>query len=358
MTGRDKDAIVWLAEAQRLGKETTALVEQLQALTPQTGTFPILDLTKQIEATCVMSKWQEMATALNRQFAPVLEVEKRYRDAMLALPNWAFELPQIDWDWKVMDWPTVDPLWAKWQAPETAAFCTINDKMLAWTNAFQGVQAAFEDPDLTVAKCKRIEEAGWLPHYTAPSEKVDELGDDIEALDAALAGHYAQHWPEVEAAFLEHLDGYAVDDQAKGAFRQALHLHAQGAHTFCIRGLFPEIERIARLELHGGALLQIASLHGLRKAAGELGPWETDPGGWPGMRLYSKLAHHLYARVTTPEELAAVAQDPVPNRHAALHGLVSYSEAKNSINLLIMADFIFQVFTALKAEVDDAEQAA
>jgi len=334
MVGKDKGPLAWLAEAQRLGRETTALGAQLRALTPPTVAFPIDDLP-QIDWGPKLMDWPKID------------------------PLWAkWQAVAVDPVWAKWQTATVDPLWAKWQAPELAAFRAFNDQMLATANLFQDMWAAFEDPDLTMARCEWIEEAGWLPHYTAPSEKIDEAGGDIEALDAALARHYAEHWPEVEAALLEHLEGYAVDDQAKDAFRQALQLHAQGAHTFCIRGLFPEIERIARLELHGGALLQIASLHELRKAAAALGPWETDPGGWPGLRLYSKLARHLYARVTTPEELEVVAKDPVPNRHAALHGLLAYSEPKNSINLLIMADFIFQVFTALKAAPEDISAAA
>ncbi|MFI4977020.1 MAG: hypothetical protein ACHP84_21010 [Caulobacterales bacterium] len=37
--------------------------------------------------------------------------------------------------------------------------------------------------------------------FGAPSAKVD-YAVDIEALDAALERHYAENWPEVEAAFL------------------------------------------------------------------------------------------------------------------------------------------------------------
>ncbi len=42
------------------------------------------------------------------------------------------------------------------------------------------------------------------------------------------------------------------------------------------------------------------------------------------------------------------AQDPVPNRHAAVHGLVSYSSMQNSLNTIFMADYIFQVISFLK----------
>lgn len=45
---------------------------------------------------------------------------------------------------------------------------------------------------------------------------------------------------------------------------------------------------------------------------------------------------------------------PAPNRHAALHGFLPYDTAKNSINMLVMADFLFQVICALKAQQQEA----
>jgi hypothetical protein len=52
--------------------------------------------------------------------------------------------------------------------------------------------------------------------------------------------------------------------------------------------------------------------------------------------------------------LAAVADDPVPNRHAALHGLLPYAAQKHSMNMLIVADFLFQVICTVKRSAADA----
>jgi hypothetical protein len=46
--------------------------------------------------------------------------------------------------------------------------------------------------------------------------------------------------------------------------------------------------------------------------------------------------------------IEAIACDPVPNRHAALHGLVAYDSLKCSIGTLVMADFLFRVICAVK----------
>jgi len=88
----------------------------------------------------------------------------------------------------------------------------------------------------------------------------------------------------------------------------------------------------------------------LSEAVGELGPSEFAMPGVSGIRLYTKLADHLYKQVRTPDEVAAARLDPVPNRHAVLHGRVSYATLKSSLNMLIMADFIFDAISKIKSQ--------
>ncbi len=38
----------------------------------------------------------------------------------------------------------------------------------------------------------------------------------------------------------------------------------------------------------------------------------------------------------------------MPNRHAALHGYVTYASARSSFNMLVMVDFVFAAVTAIK----------
>ena len=44
----------------------------------------------------------------------------------------------------------------------------------------------------------------------------------------------------------------------------------------------------------------------------------------------------VYTNVFTKESLEIVRQDPVPNRHAAMHGLVVYSTPQNSLNMIFV----------------------
>jgi hypothetical protein len=49
------------------------------------------------------------------------------------------------------------------------------------------------------------------------------------------------------------------------------------------------------------------------------------------------------------ENLAKISGDSIPNRHAAIHGYVSYDSAQSSLNAIFITDYIFQVIQAAKA---------
>jgi hypothetical protein len=83
---------------------------------------------------------------------------------------------------------------------------------------------------------------------------------------------------------------------------------------------------------------------------------EIEPRGYFGLALFTRLTEHLYVHIgDSKTKLARMALDPVPNRHAAIHGLVVYSSFKNSLNTLFMTDYIFQVIDALKRNAAKAE---
>lgn len=199
------------------------------------------------------------------------------------------------------------------------------------------------------AKCERLEEAGWLPHWSSPFEALEATALDAEAVHALVADHYRSEWPSLAAEFDRRGQGYSIDDEAKAAFREGLVAHGTGLFRCAPRLLFPELERVARSALHGGALDRVASQARLREAIGSLTPADLSDSGVYGLRLYGKLTEHLYENVKDDAALARVQADPVPNRHAAVHGLVAYNSAKSSMNAIIMADYLFQAISTLKA---------
>ena len=195
-------------------------------------------------------------------------------------------------------------------------------------------------------RTEQIEAAGWLAHYTTPWAEIDAVLDDPAQVSSVLERHYSDNWRAVRREFTNRLRFYDVDDEAKSLFREALSTHRRGHYRSCIRALFPEIERLVRLELP--PVTRRGPDQALMAAAEELDVTQTEPGGWYAAQLFEKLETQLYAQVRTDDEVAAAAAFSVPARHGATHGRVVYSSMRHSINALIMADYVFQVISAIK----------
>jgi hypothetical protein len=228
----------------------------------------------------------------------------------------------------------------------------ISDFQKRLPQIFTAVQAFAENFERTVgplvryhAKIQRIEKAGWLPHYTLP---MDLISDDEGNVSAVIEHHYRTNWTDIQQQFLKSIDTLNLDNEAKAAFSEALCAHEHGLYRATCRVLFPEIERLARIELLGGSAENIASLKELQDAAGELGLSEMVVPGLAGFALYRRLAEHMYLPVRTAEEIEKFDRDSVPNRHASIHGRVVYKTFQHSINMLVMADFLLNAIATIK----------
>ncbi len=193
-----------------------------------------------------------------------------------------------------------------------------------------------------------LDEAGWLPHHSMPFGRMEECADDVGAVQELLCRHYQERWSDVCRDIEARLAEYDIDDEAKATFVEALNAHEAGFHRSVCRVLMPEIERVSRVELYKGRLKGIASLPLLRELAGRLPITAVEPGGFLALNLFRRLSEHLYEDVWDEDSRRRFAEDPVPNRHAAVHGLVVYSSMQNSLNAIFMADFIFQAIGILK----------
>lgn len=202
----------------------------------------------------------------------------------------------------------------------------------------------------TARRTEALDAAGWLPHYTTPFDLTDAAGGDADELRRAIEAHYVDSWKEVRAKIESQLESYGVDSESKETFREALYAHESGLYRCVCRVVFPEVERVARVELHGNDIKKkIDSQPLLRKLAGELTPTDIEPKGYYGMILFRRLREHLYETVRTQEQQSRFENDPVPNRHAAVHGLVSYSSMQHSLNAIFMTDYVLQVISFLKS---------
>ncbi len=198
-------------------------------------------------------------------------------------------------------------------------------------------------------RCEAIESTGWMAHPSSPFWLIEEdelAGDDLVR---AVEGHYREEWEAVAAGMQARVDACLIDDEAKATFAEALAAHSAGLFRCAPRLLFPELERVARKELHGGAMNKMASQLGLQEAVGSLTPMQMAWSGTAGLRFYRKLTEHMYANLRDEDAVRSIAADPVPNRHATVHGYVSYAVPNASFNAMAGTEYLFMAISALKA---------
>lgn len=223
-------------------------------------------------------------------------------------------------------------------------------------NTIKSIKLAATVPNAQIIKkfaqigrdIKLMEDAGWLPHYTTPFELIDNCEDNPAKLDKELTEYYQANWRSIRETIHQRFEIYEIDREAKSTFSEALDAHGAGLYRCVSRVLFPEIERISRIEFHENQITQITSQHELRKLAEELTLDDTEPRGYFGFMLFKCLTEHLYDYVENNIKREKISNNPVPNRHAVVHGLITYSSFTNSLNTLFIVDFIFQIFSFIE----------
>lgn len=292
-----------------------------------------------------MQERVRLAREHQRLFASTLALRERLLPTISLIPP---ELLRIQRQWKEMS-IQLSPVFAELNRSATMFAQTFAPALESFRKSAELFKPIFEEFYRREAEARRIEGAGLLPHWTTPFEELEdpELAD--EEVAHILKRHYVEGWPAVRAAFAERVAEYDIDDDAKAAFIEALDSHGAGHFRSTVAFLFNEIERVVRHELYGGTPGGIASLPKLHDLAGDMYPTDIKPNGAAGMRLFRRLVDHLYVQVKTDEDVARMKADPVPNRHAATHGLVIYNSRQNSLNTIIMTDYVFQVITLAKA---------
>lgn len=211
-------------------------------------------------------------------------------------------------------------------------------RLQEWSAAAAPHLKAFHEWNRTV---DALNEVGWLPYHSAPFHYVEECGDDLALLDSHFSDYYRTRWNEIRNDMKSRVADYHIDDEARATFREALSAHEAGHYRCVCRVLFPEIERM----IGAG---RVGSKQMLKELTGT-----GDLAGFAfrerfGYVLFGRLVNHAYEPVNDENEREGFEQDPVPNRHAAMHGLVPYSTHKHSVNMLILTDYVFRILPPIK----------
>lgn len=199
-------------------------------------------------------------------------------------------------------------------------------------------------------QAKLLEQTGWLPHETTPFDLLDKHDNSsLEELSQNIEDYYLMNWPIIKDIILGRINSYLIDVDAKDALRESLNCHGYGMYQSVCRNLFPEMERVSRIELHNGNLAsKVTSQELLRKTAGSMHLSGIGLNGYLACQLFGCLDEHLYLHVRSESERDKIKDKTTPNRHAVIHGLVSYRSHQNSINTIIMCDFVFKIIHSLK----------
>ena len=235
----------------------------------------------------------------------------------------------------------------------------VDEFMEPLRRTFKEAQPHLEVIQRQAEAVKVLEASGWLPHDTTPFSVLDDGKADPIEVDRMITDFYATNWEGIECAIEEKLEMYEIDSEAKDAFREALTAHRHGLYRSVCRLLFPELERLSWLELHGGVTpTKVTSQHKLIERVGRftLPELEIGMGGLFTFSLFKTLKKHLYAKAEGIARLQELEVTDVPNRHACVHGLVVYKTAKNSLNTIFMADFLFWVIHAIKQHDTEAAE--
>ncbi len=212
------------------------------------------------------------------------------------------------------------------------------------------------------SQLREMSEAGWLPHHTTPLDLIANSGGDAGAVRSKLSEYYIQNWCDVRKAIEYQIEGYNVDEDAKATLREALDAHEYGLYRSVCRLLFPEIDRLLRVEIFGRRTGRQSYRAIVEKLVSDKTLDDFLPGGWYDFdylghltkamreRSVSKFDDRIFGIFNPVEEtdLQRLEQDPIPNRHAAMHGYISYSSPQNSLNTIFFADYIFRLISTFR----------
>jgi hypothetical protein len=211
--------------------------------------------------------------------------------------------------------------------------------LLELTKSLEKIGPFFEALDKARGGSKYLSEGQILAHTTTPWHLFKH--ENPQSFSKDVLDYYDNNWNYVSTMFLENISEYSLSSETKIVFAEALKAHELGLYRSSVSVLFPAIEAEYKL------------LYGYEK-------WDKLD-GWSGnfvskvnesrhnevifeasmTKLLKTVNKHLYLSVTTENSYKKFIDNDIPNRNAAIHGVISYSKAVHSLNTLIISDYMF-----------------
>lgn len=190
---------------------------------------------------------------------------------------------------------------------------------------------------------KIYETTGLLYHYTFPNELIVGENAVKDHMENAVLEHYRGNWRSVSSEIETNIDQYTIPKASREALKEGLHAHGIGLYQAVPRIVFPEIERVL---VNSGYNFSSPEFVKDVKTLGSTLTLEEFPDAILGMPTWEKFVDHVYKTVKTPAQVAYHQGHPVPNRHAAIHGRVTYDTQVQSLNSIFLVDFMMRLLPA------------
>ena len=183
----------------------------------------------------------------------------------------------------------------------------------------------------------------WLPYRTISVNEMVKMPDRAkDEWDAYFSHYHRDNWPNIRGRMTESVLHYDIDDETKEAFREALAAHDYKLYRCPPCVLFPALEREMRKHFADPGKKEAFKKKLVAWASAVHLPCGT--GSHPfGHVIFSKLVRHVYESPNTKEDKERYRPDSTPMRHMLMHGHMAYNTYKSSMNMLVLADYVFEI---------------
>ena len=202
-------------------------------------------------------------------------------------------------------------------------------------------------PPLIHPKAEAAMEVGWVVHHTLPTWLLDETAE--EDLDGAIATYYKTQWGEVRRSIEANTAGYLIGRDSHELMKEGLEAHEMGLYRLVPRSVLPEIEAVIRKDLSG-------KNYGSLDMGKEIDKLADVPAMYirnltSAILEFDALQEHLYVSIRDDATRDEFADTEIPNRHAAIHGIIAYASEKSSLNSIFLTDFVLQMVSEMKRQI-------